>query len=81
MIYILIINAFTFLLFGIDKKRAIEDKWRISEKALLAFAAAGGSVGAIMGMYTFRHKTRKPLFKYGLPIILVLQILALGIEI
>ena len=73
-IYLIVINIVTFILFAVDKGRAIKGKWRISEAALMCFSAIGGALGGISAMYYFRHKTRKPLFKYGLVIILVIQI-------
>lgn len=57
--YLLIVNAVTFLVFGIDKKRAKKEQWRVPERTLLLLALAGGSVGALAGMYTFRHKNKK----------------------
>ncbi len=72
--YLLIVNAVTFLAFGIDKKRAKKEQWRVPERTLLLFALAGGSVGALAGMYTFRHKTRKIKFSVGIPVIFILQI-------
>ena len=59
----------------IDKKKAERGSWRIKESTLLIIAVLGGSIGSIAGMYTFRHKTQKPRFYVGLPIIIVLQIL------
>ena len=76
--YILIINLIAFLLFGIDKYKAKNGLWRIPEKVLFLFAILGGSVGALIGMEVFRHKTKHLLFWLGLPVILCLQII-LGI--
>ena len=59
----------------IDKKKAERGSWRIKESTLLIIAVLGGSIGSIAGMYTFRHKTQKPRFYVGLPIILITQIL------
>lgn len=64
------INVVAFVVYGIDKKRATHDEWRIPEATLLTLAAAFGAVGALSGMYTFRHKTRKPKFAYGVPALL-----------
>ena len=75
-IYLLIVNALGFLLMLIDKRKAIRHRWRIPEKTLFLTAAIGGSVGSIMGMYTFRHKTKHIKFTLGMPLILALQILA-----
>ena len=73
-LYLILINIITFALYAIDKLNAKTDSWRISERMLILFAAAGGSIGALLGMYICRHKTRKPKFKFGIPVILVLQI-------
>lgn len=74
-IYLLIINAAAFLLMLADKHRARKKAWRIPEATLLTAAAIGGSIGAILGMYIFRHKTRHPKFSVGLPLILSAQVL------
>lgn len=78
LIYLLTINALGFLLMLADKHRARKNRWRISERTLMAVAALGGSVGSLMGMYTFHHKTRHRKFTLGVPALLALQ-LALGI--
>ena len=75
VIYLILINFIAFLSMYIDKKKAIKGKWRIKESTLLMLALVGGSVGAIIGMYAFHHKTQKPRFFLGIPIITVLQIL------
>lgn len=79
-LYLLLINIVTLLVYGIDKRRARKEKWRVSEKTLFLLPLAGGSVGAIAGMYLFRHKTRHWYFRIGLPAILLLQ-LALAVWI
>ena len=66
-----------FVLMGTDKWKAKRNRWRVPEKTLFLVALLGGSPGAILGMYAFRHKTRHWYFKWGLPAILVAQI-ALG---
>lgn len=71
---LIVINVAAFAMYGIDKKRAIAEEWRIPEATLLTMAAACGSVGALFGMYTFHHKTRKPKFAYGVPVMLAVQI-------
>jgi uncharacterized membrane protein YsdA (DUF1294 family) len=60
----------------IDKQKAKKKKWRIPEATLMSFAAIGGSIGALMGMYTFHHKTLHKKFTLGIPAILLLQIAA-----
>ena len=73
--YLIIINAAALLLMLIDKQKAKHGKWRISEKALIGAALLGGSIGAILGMNFFRHKTKHPKFSIGLPLILAVQIM------
>ena len=77
IIYLIIINLIAFLAMFIDKKKAQKDKWRIKESTLLILALIGGSIGAISGMYIFHHKTQKPRFYIGFPIIIILQILVI----
>lgn len=77
IIYLVIINLIGFLSMWIDKKKAKWGKWRIPENTLFLYAILGGSIGSIIGMYTFRHKTKKPKFKIGMPALLILQILAI----
>ena len=74
--YLLIVNAVAFLLMLIDKVKAKKNRWRIKESTLMLWAAIGGSIGALAGMYTFRHKTLHRKFTIGIPAILVLQIAA-----
>lgn len=76
-IYLLAINALGLLIMHYDKYLAKNNMWRIPEKTLLGIAAIGGSIGCILGMYSARHKTRKPKFSIGLPVILIVQILVL----
>ena len=73
--YLLIINASGLLLMHIDKKKAIQNKWRIPEKVLLGTAVLGGSLGCMAGMRLFRHKTKHLTFSLGLPVIFCLQVL------
>ena len=72
--YLLLVNLAGFLLMGLDKRRARRGAWRISEKALFLPAVLGGSLGSIVGMRTFRHKTKHWYFRIGLPLILLAQI-------
>ena len=74
LIYLFLINALSFLLMLIDKQKARKKKWRILEATLMWTAALGGSVGALLGMKTFRHKTLHKKFSIGIPVILVFQI-------
>ncbi len=74
IIYILLVNIIGFGLMGIDKSRAKKRKMRVPEATLFVVALIGGSIGSIIGMLTFRHKTRKWYFSYGMPVILVIQI-------
>lgn len=73
-IYLLIMNAAGFLLMHLDKEKAKRHRWRISEATLLTVAALGGSIGSLLGMYLFRHKTRHLKFRLGLPAILAVQV-------
>ena len=72
--YLLAVNLVTFLLYGIDKYKATKGKWRISEATLLTMAAIGGSIGAWAGMRLWHHKTMHKKFKYGIPVIIILQV-------
>ena len=72
--YLLAVNIVTFLLYGIDKYKAKKNQWRISEATLLTMAAIGGSIGAWTGMRLWHHKTMHKKFKYGIPIIIIMQV-------
>ena len=74
LLYLLLINAAAFLLMLVDKVKAKKNKWRIPERTLFGSALLGGSVGALLGMYTFRHKTKHLSFTLGMPAILIAQI-------
>lgn len=76
LLYLLIINAAGFLFMLIDKYKAQKKLWRIPEATLMSIALLGGSVGSLIGMYTVRHKTKHPKFTLGIPVILLLQIVA-----
>lgn len=71
IVYLLTINLIGILIMYIDKKKAKYGRWRISEKTLLIVALLGGSIGTIIGMYWFRHKTQKIKFTLGFPTILI----------
>ena len=75
LVYLISINLAGFIIMGVDKKRAIRGAWRISEASLFLTAILGGSLGCILGMQHFRHKTKHWYFKYGMLAILMVQIL------
>lgn len=75
LIYLCVMNCIGFANMGIDKRKAIQHAYRISEKALFLTALAGGSIGSILGMQLFRHKTKHWYFVLGMPAILILQVL------
>ena len=75
--YLITINVLTFIVYGVDKLKARRGRWRVTEATLLGLTALGGSVGAWLAMQLFRHKTQKKKFRYGVPAILVLQLVAL----
>ena len=81
LIYLVVINLVTFFVYGIDKWKAKRAKWRIEESTLLWWAAAGGSIGALLGMKAWHHKTQHRKFTWGLPAILIAQLAILGILI
>ena len=72
--YLLAVNIATFFLYGIDKYKAKKGKWRVSEATLLMMAVIGGSIGAWAGMRLWHHKTKHKKFKYGIPVIIMMQI-------
>lgn len=75
-VYLIAINLAALVLMAEDKRRAKHHQWRIPERTLFASAILGGSVGALLGMYLFHHKTRHWYFVVGLPLILALQLAA-----
>ena len=75
--YLLLVNLAAFVLMGLDKRRARRDKWRISEKTLFLPAVLGGSLGAILGMRLFHHKTKHWYFRWGFVLLLLLQLAGL----
>lgn len=77
VLIVALINAAGYICMHLDKKYAIEGRKRISEASLLTLAIIGGSIGVLIGMYANRHKTRKPLFTIGVPVIIALQVAAI----
>ena len=76
--YLIFINLLLFIFMGRDKAAAQKGKRRTPETTLLALAVLGGSVGGLLGMLAFRHKTQKPAFRIGFPLILIVQLLLAG---
>lgn len=77
LLYLAIINIISFAMYGIDKVKAKLNKWRIPEVTLLGVAFVGGSLGAMLGMQVFRHKTKHMKFMILVPVFLVLHIVAI----
>ena len=75
--YLLIINVLAFIFYGIDKQKAIHNKWRIKEATLLGPSFIRGSVGALLGMFIIHHKTKEPRFKIGVPAMLIIHLVIL----
>lgn len=74
LVYMILINGAAFVLCGIDKRRAVKHKWRISEATLLTVSAAGGAVGMLVAMKLFRHKTKHKKFTITVPLFIILHI-------
>lgn len=74
ILYLLVINLISFITMGVDKRKARKRAWRIPEATLFVLAIIGGSIGSIIGMHLFRHKTRHWYFLYGMPVILLMQV-------
>ncbi len=79
--YLIIVNLTAFLMYGLDKWKAIHKRWRIPEAELLCIALVGGAFGAYGAMLAFRHKTRHPQFSVGVPIMMLLWALGLALFI
>lgn len=75
IIYLVVINLITLLAMYMDKQKARKRKWRIKEGTLIILGALGGSIGGIIGIYAFRHKTQKLRFTLGFPVILITEVL------
>ena len=80
-LWLVVINLVTLALYGLDKKLAKSDQWRISERTLLLAAFAGGGAGALAGMELFRHKTRKPAFRILVPVSIGLWVIILAVAV
>lgn len=76
--YLIIINIVTFLVYGIDKWKAKKSLWRVRENSLLMLAVLGGSIGAWLGMKVWHHKTQHKKFRYGIPAIIIIQLVIIG---
>ncbi len=72
--YLIAINIITFIVYGIDKWKARNEQWRTPESTLFLLAIFGGSVGALLGMQVWRHKTQHWSFRLGIPLILIMQV-------
>ncbi len=72
--YLVLINLIGFISMGVDKRRAVRHDWRTPERMLFLIAIIGGSLGSILGMQAFRHKTKHKRFVFGMPLILILQV-------
>lgn len=79
LIYLAAINIVTFFLYGIDKWKAKRSKWRIEESTLLWWAAFGGTIGALLGIKVWHHKTLHKKFTWGVPAILIAQMAVVGL--
>ncbi|HAK43372.1 MAG TPA: DUF1294 domain-containing protein [Clostridium sp.] len=78
VLYLIVLNLVGFFIMLADKKRAIKNQWRISERALIGISIIGGSIGMLAGMNIFRHKTKHKKFTIGIPVILVIQVAILA---
>lgn len=76
--YLIVVNVFAFILFCVDKWKAVRHAWRVPERALLGCCAIGGALGGLVGMRIAHHKTRKPLFAVGVPLMAVAWAVVLG---
>ena len=72
--YLVLVNVIAFTTYGADKRRAKKDRWRVPEKTLFLLALIGGSLGALLGMHVFHHKTKHWYFRVFIPLILLIQV-------
>ena len=77
LIYLAVVNILTIIVFGVDKMNAKSNRQRVRIVTVLGLAFIGGSVGALIGMYGFHHKTKKAYFTVGVPLILLMQVVVL----
>ena len=77
IVYIIILNILGYLIMYIDKRRAKKQQWRISEQTIFLITFLGGGIGTTLGMYAFRHKTKKIKFIIGLPLITIIEIVVI----
>lgn len=77
IVYIIILNILGYLIMYIDKRRAKKQQWRIWEQTIFLITFLGGGIGTTLGMYTFRHKTKKIKFIIGLPLITIIEIVVI----
>ena len=73
--YLMLINLAAFIMYGMDKQKAVRHKWRIPERTLIGIAVFGGSLGALLGMKVFHHKTKHRKFTVGVPAIIAVQVI------
>jgi len=78
IIYLIITNIIGYAIMGIDKSKAKKHAWRIPEKTLFGISIIGGSLGTLLGMYSFRHKTKHWYFVIGMPLILIIHVVLIG---
>ena len=78
IIYLVITNIIGYAIMGIDKSKAKKHAWRIPEKTLFGISIIGGSLGTLLGMYSFRHKTKHWYFVIGMPLILIIHVILIG---
>ncbi|WP_138415398.1 DUF1294 domain-containing protein [Aquibacillus sediminis] len=79
--YLIIVNVLSYSVMGIDKQRARKGEWRIPENTIWMLSIIGGSIGSVLGMNVFRHKTKKLRFKFGLPFILIVHLFLLAFNL
>ena len=79
LVFLGVMSLIAFISYGADKRKSKKQKWRTPEKILLSLGFFGGAIGAIFGMKAFRHKTKHWYFKYGMPAILIIQIITIAL--